>query len=150
MVQLERVGDLCSAGDLGSIPGLGRPPGTGKGYPLQYPGLENSMDYIVDGVAKSQTRLSNFHFHHNQRKPTCSNKGLSRAKNRYIIFKCKQNGKAHFNTQKRTKSMKRVPFFLPPKIQKDNNTFSQIDIYFQRGITTNCEKILKRRKYQTP
>jgi len=33
-------------GDLGSIPGLGRSPGEGKGYPLQYPGLENSMDYI--------------------------------------------------------------------------------------------------------
>ena len=35
----------------------------GKGYPLQYSGLENSMDCIVHGVAKSQTRLSNFHFH---------------------------------------------------------------------------------------
>ena len=44
-----------SAGDLGSIPGLGRSPGEGKGYPLQYFGLENSMDCIVHGVAKSQT-----------------------------------------------------------------------------------------------
>ena len=52
----------CNAGDLGSIPGLGRSPGEGKGYPLQYSGLENSMNYIVHGVAKSQTRLSNFHF----------------------------------------------------------------------------------------
>ena len=34
----------CNAGDLGSIPGLGRFPGEGKGYPLQYSGLENSMD----------------------------------------------------------------------------------------------------------
>ena len=34
----------CNAGDLGSIPGLGRYPGEGKGYPLQYSGLENSMD----------------------------------------------------------------------------------------------------------
>ena len=34
----------CTAGDLGSIPGLGRSPGEGKGYPLQYSGLENSMD----------------------------------------------------------------------------------------------------------
>ena len=33
----------CNAGDLGSIPGLGRSPGKGKGYPLQYSGLENSM-----------------------------------------------------------------------------------------------------------
>jgi len=34
----------CNAGDLGSIPGLGRFPGEGSGYPLQYSGLENSMD----------------------------------------------------------------------------------------------------------
>ena len=46
-----------------SIPGLGKSPGEGKGYPLQYSGLENSMDCIVHGVAKSQRRLSNFHFH---------------------------------------------------------------------------------------
>ena len=36
----------CSVGDLGSIPRLGRSPGEGKGYPLQYSGLENSMDHI--------------------------------------------------------------------------------------------------------
>ena len=47
----------CNAGDLGSIPRLGRSPGEGKGYPLQYSGLENSM-----GVSKSRTQLSNFHF----------------------------------------------------------------------------------------
>ena len=52
----------CNVGDLGLIPGLGRSPGEGKGYPLQYSGLENSMDCIVHGVAKSQTRLSDFHF----------------------------------------------------------------------------------------
>ena len=51
----------CKAGDLGSIPGLGRSHGEGKGYPLQYYGMENSMDCIVLGVAKSQTRLSDFH-----------------------------------------------------------------------------------------
>ena len=45
----------------GLIPGLGRSPGEGKGYPLQYSGLENSMDCIVHGVAKSQTWLSDFH-----------------------------------------------------------------------------------------
>ena len=50
----------CNAGDLGSIPGLGRSSGEGKGYPLQYSGLENSMDYTVHGVAKSQTQLSDF------------------------------------------------------------------------------------------
>ena len=54
-------GDLVSkesaynAGDLGLIPGLGRSPGKGKGYPLQYSCLENSMDSIVHGVAKSWT-----------------------------------------------------------------------------------------------
>ena len=54
---------ICIAGDLGLIPGLGRSPGEGKGYPLQYSGLENSMDCIVHGFAKSWTRLSDFHFH---------------------------------------------------------------------------------------
>ena len=42
----------CNAGDLGSIPGFGRSPGEGKGYPLQYSGLENSMDYTVLGGRK--------------------------------------------------------------------------------------------------
>ena len=50
----------CNVGDLGSIPGLGRSPGEGKGYPLQYSGLENSIDCVVHGVAKSQTRQSDF------------------------------------------------------------------------------------------
>ena len=62
----------CNAGDLGLIPGLGRPPGEGKAYPLQYSGLENSMDCIVHGVVKSQTQLSDFHF---QRKESPSEKG---------------------------------------------------------------------------
>ena len=52
----------CNAGNLGSIPGLGRSPGEGNGYPLQYSGLENSMDCVVHGLAKSQTRLSDFHY----------------------------------------------------------------------------------------
>ena len=52
----------CNVGDLGSIPGLGRSPEEGKGYPLQYSGLENSMDCIVHGIIKSQTQLSDFHF----------------------------------------------------------------------------------------
>ena len=52
----------CNVGELGSIPGLGRSPGEGKGYPVQYSGLENFMDCIVHGVAKSQTQLSDFYF----------------------------------------------------------------------------------------
>ena len=54
----------CNTGDLGSIPRLGRSLGKGTGYPLQYSGLENSMDYTVHGRAKGWTRLSNFHFLH--------------------------------------------------------------------------------------
>ena len=50
-------------GDLGSIPRLGRSPGEGKGFSRQYSGLEKSMDYTVHRVAKSWTRLSNFHLY---------------------------------------------------------------------------------------
>ena len=50
----------CNEGDLGSISGLGRSPGEGTGYPFQYSTLENSMDCIVHGIAKSQMWLSNF------------------------------------------------------------------------------------------
>ena len=62
----------CNVGDLGSIPGLGRSPGEGKGYPLQYSGLENSMDCTVHGVEKSGTQLSDFHFHLSRKGLTCS------------------------------------------------------------------------------
>ena len=55
----------CNAGDLGLIPALERSPGEGKGYPLQYSGLENSMLCMVHGVTTSQTQLSNFHFQGN-------------------------------------------------------------------------------------
>ena len=51
-----------NVGDLGSVPGLGRSPGEGNDYLLQYSGLENPIDCIVCGVAKSQTQLSNFYF----------------------------------------------------------------------------------------
>ena len=47
--------------DLGSIPGLGRCPGEGKGYPLQYSGLQNFMDCRVYGITKSRTQLRHFH-----------------------------------------------------------------------------------------
>ena len=50
----------CKAGDPGSVPGWGISPGEGNGYPLQYLGLENSMDYVVHGVSKSWTLLSHF------------------------------------------------------------------------------------------
>ena len=54
----------CNAGDLSSIPdsisGLGRSAEEGNGYPLQYSGLENFMDFIVYGVPKSWTQLNHF------------------------------------------------------------------------------------------
>ena len=57
----------CNAGDLGSIPGLGRSPGERNCYPLQYSGLENSMDRgawqaTIHRAAKSWTQLTDFHF----------------------------------------------------------------------------------------
>ena len=54
----------CNAGGLGLTPGLGRSPGEGKGYPLQYSGLENSMDRQYDpwGCKESDT-TERFHFH---------------------------------------------------------------------------------------
>ena len=48
----------CNVREPGLIPRLGRSPGEGKGYPLQYSGLENSTDSIVHRVTKSRTRLS--------------------------------------------------------------------------------------------
>ena len=53
----------CNVENLCLIPGLGISPGEQNRYPLQYSGLENSMDCIAHGVAQSQTWLSNFHFH---------------------------------------------------------------------------------------
>ena len=60
------AGKESACGDLVLIPGLGRSPGEGKGYPLQYSGLEKSMENccIVHGVSKSQIRLSTFHLIH--------------------------------------------------------------------------------------
>ena len=63
VAQLVKNLSACSAGDLALIPGLGRSAREGKGYPLQYSGLENSMHCIVHGVTKSQTQLSDLHFH---------------------------------------------------------------------------------------
>ena len=54
----------CSVEDMGLTPGFGRYLGEGKGYPVQYSGLENSKDYTVQGVEKSQSWLCDFHFTH--------------------------------------------------------------------------------------
>ena len=51
----------CNTGDPGSIPGLGRFPGEGKGYPLQYSGLENSMNCIImESQELDTTTLGNY------------------------------------------------------------------------------------------
>ena len=55
---------VCNEGDLGSVSGLGRSPGEGKGYPLQYSGLENSIECIVHEVTKSWRLLRIFSFQH--------------------------------------------------------------------------------------
>ena len=65
----EGKASACNAGNPGSIPWSGRSPGEGNGNPLQYSCLENPMDRgawwaTVPGVAKSQTRLSDFTFFH--------------------------------------------------------------------------------------
>ena len=64
----EGKASACNAGDLGSIPGMGRSLREENGYPLQYSGLENFMERgagqaAVHGVAKSRTRMSDFHIH---------------------------------------------------------------------------------------
>ena len=44
----------CNVGDLASIPGLGRSPGEGKGYPLQYSGLENSSPWTIQSMGSQR------------------------------------------------------------------------------------------------
>ena len=66
---------------MDSIPGLGRSTGERKGFPLQYSGLENSMDCIVHGVPKSWTQLSDFHFHFSLVQNTTGRRQLPRPGN---------------------------------------------------------------------
>ena len=54
------VKNLPEMQESSSIPGSERCAGEGIGYPLQDSGLENSVDCMVHGVAKSRTRLSDF------------------------------------------------------------------------------------------
>ena len=72
-----------NSGDLGLIPGLGLSPGEENGYPLQYSGLENSMDCMVRGVTKSWTQLSDCHFHYRILKSLCLNICFNTLKNFY-------------------------------------------------------------------
>ena len=70
----------CNAGDPGSIPGSRSSAGEGNGSPLQYSGLENSMDCVVYRVAESQTRLSDFHSLENGALSKCSGPDLDQLK----------------------------------------------------------------------
>ena len=60
VAQLVKIHQQC--GRPGFDPWVRKIPEEGKGYPLQYPGLENSLDCIVHGITKSWTWLSDFHF----------------------------------------------------------------------------------------
>ena len=98
----------CNAGDLGSIPRLGRSLGEENGYPLQYSGLENSMDCTVQGVTKSQTQLNGFHFHF----------GLpSQPSVKEPICQCRRRTRWGFNPWVRKMPQRRawklIPTFLP-------------------------------------
>ena len=53
----------CNPRDVALIPGLERSPEEGNAYPLQYSGLENSLDCVVHGFATSVIPLSDCHFH---------------------------------------------------------------------------------------
>ena len=65
----------CNVGDLGSIPALRRSLGEGKSYPLQYSGLENSMESIVHGVTESWTGLSDLQLDYQPRCLLLADKG---------------------------------------------------------------------------
>ena len=90
--RLLRVGKEFAyhVGDLDSIPGLGRSPREGKGYPLQYSGLENSMDCMMHRVTKESNRLSDFNYFHKQTTViNCSrNKMTNTTTNNRLAFDC--------------------------------------------------------------
>ena len=67
LVKKKKKKSTCNVRDLGLTSELGRSPGEGKGYPLQYSDLDNSMECMVHGLAKSWTQLSDFHFNYTLR-----------------------------------------------------------------------------------
>ena len=114
----------CNAGDPAFIPWSERPPGEGNGYPLQYSGLENSMDCIVHGIAKSQMRLSDslFHILHFMRKH-CPKVIL------YLISACivkKKNSLYEFCTKCLTQNAPLKASFTPFQDKKTYKNLSRI------------------------
>ena len=111
----------CNVGDLGLIPGLGRSPREGKGYQLQYSGLENSMDCIVHGVAKSWAWLRDFHFTwmlHGEG----TGGGLRRQR--------KENWQIFLEVQARSRMMAAWTKLVPEMTQKSNHFYSILSLFF--------------------
>ena len=112
----------CNAEDLGSIPGLGKCPGEGKGYPLWYSGLENSMDCIVHEVAKSWTQLSDFHFQLTD--------NLLKSENHYFYLTCNIG----FSVNKSPEIIRTMIIFIG-KIRKYSSfSITFLEINFKRNV----------------
>ena len=125
----------CNAGDLGSIPRLARSPGEGKGYPLQYSGMENSIDCIVRGVAKSQTWLSDFH---------SSDKVLT------LSLEHNPKGSTNYVEKKKKRSLLSVSSQLVIKGDRQVS-FSRLclNISVSSQIQTNSNRSLNKRLFST-
>ena len=107
----------CNAGDLGLIPGfdpwvwssgLGRSPGEGKGYQLQYSGLENPMDY--PWVSKSRTQLSYFHFHFS---PHTAQASILKAHVNHEIYGLLRDGSLKWSRDNRKFLRLKTPVLMP-------------------------------------
>ena len=102
-------------GDLGSIPGLGRSPGEGKGYPLQYSGLENSMD-----------TTEQLHF--------TSKCHINRMKENYHTIISIDSETAHDKTQ-------HSPMTKTLKLRRKLNVIKPVSKKCTANVTLNCETL---------
>ena len=119
---------------MGSIPGLRRSPGEGKDYSLQYSGLENSLDYIVHGVAESDT--------------TETLSLSEEAKCMVEIQKtCKRNSVTAREIDGETVETVSDFIFLGSKISADGDCSHKIKrrLLLGRKVMTNLDSILKSR-----
>ena len=119
---------------MGSIPGLRRSPGEGKDYSLQYSGLENSLDYIVHGVAESDT--------------TETLSLSEEAKCKVEVQKtCKQNSVTAREIDGETVETVSDFIFLGSKISADGDCSHKIKrrLLLGRKVMTNLDSILKSR-----
>ena len=102
----------CNLGDLGSIPGLGRSPREGKGYPLQYSALKNSMECIVHGVAKGRTQLSNFTSLHFKKDRSPIFQSLWEGESLHNFYKCQLGNTNSLNLNTLDKPTKKVLLYF--------------------------------------